>query len=86
MTIGNDELQAFIALTTVVMGAIGWATKTSIINPLSNNISALSAVVAELKGLIDNIRSEQTEIDKRLLLAEQKIEAIEEHIDRCKCH
>lgn len=76
-----ELLVQITAVAGFVGGIIGWCINKGIISPLSIAITALQETIKEFRDVVDNLKQEQHEIDKRLVVVEQSAKSAHHRLD-----
>lgn len=70
-----------ITVVSFVGVIAGWCINKGIISPLSIAITALQETIKEFRDVVDNLKQEQHEIDKRLVVVEQSAKSAHHRLD-----
>lgn len=76
MEINLTVLVQIITIVLFVCGIINYV----ILKPLSQAIAMLNITISELKAVVEKVKENQHDIDKRLGILEEKIEVINHRI------
>ncbi len=70
-----------ITVISFVGGIAGWCISKGVINPLASAIEVLQKTIQEFKDVVERIKIEQHEIDKRLVKVEESTKSAHHRLD-----